>query len=211
MHQAFCTWEDFDESTKIYCALDHTQIQFANLGFLSEFTQHAQGLVGGVSVGACNQDGSIIFDSDSDTALFLHSTNGATTGANDVADLVLLDLQLGNARSIRSDVFTGLADGLGHFIENVNPTFASLAQSFCHDFPADGVDLGVHLECCDSVFGSRDLEVHVAKVIFVAQDVRQNGEVIAFLDEPHRNASYGSFERNTRIHQCQCRTANCRH
>ena len=36
--------------------------------------------------------------------------------------------------------------------------------------------------------GARNLEVHIAEVIFIAENVGQDGEVVAFLDETHRDA-----------------------
>ena len=33
-----------------------------------------------------------------------------------------------------------------------------------------------------------DLEVHVAEVILVAEDVGQDGDAVAFLDQAHRDA-----------------------
>jgi hypothetical protein len=38
------------------------------------------------------------------------------------------------------------------------------------------VDLDVHLQRGDAVFGTGHLEVHVAEVIFVTEDVGQDGE-----------------------------------
>ena len=35
--------------------------------------------------------------------------------------------------------------------------------------------------------GAGDLEVHVAEVIFIAEDVGQDGEIVAFLDQTHRD------------------------
>jgi len=45
---------------------------------------------------------------------------------------------------------------------------------------------------------ARDLEVHVAEVILVAQDVCEHGEALAFLDQPHRDARDVRFHRNGR-------------
>ena len=38
------------------------------------------------------------------------------------------------------------------------------------------VDLEVHLERGDAHFGAGDLEVHVAEVIFITEDVGQDGD-----------------------------------
>ena len=47
------------------------------------------------------------------------------------------------------------------------------------------------MSICSAVMplvGAGDLEVHVAEVILVAEDVGQHGEAVAFLDQAHRDA-----------------------
>ena len=51
-----------------------------------------------------------------------------------------------------------------------------LVQRLLHDLLGDAGDLDVHLQRGDAVGGAGDLEVHVAEVVFVAQDVGQDGE-----------------------------------
>ena len=53
-------------------------------------------------------------------------------------------------------------------------------------------DLDVHLQGGDAVRGAGDLEVHVAVVIFGARDVGQNGVIVAFLHQAHRDARHRS-------------------
>src|SRR3546814_3093595 len=48
--------------------------------------------------------------------------------------------------------------------------FAGLGQRHLHDFLGDALDLDVHLQRGDAVLGARHLEVHVAQVIFIAQN-----------------------------------------
>jgi hypothetical protein len=55
------------------------------------------------------------------------------------------------------------------------------------------VDLDVHLQRGDAVFGTGDLEVHVAQVIFVTENVGQDGELVAFLDEAHGDTGNRRF------------------
>ena len=57
----------------------------------------------------------------------------------------------------------------------------------------DGGDLDVHLQRGDALLGAGDLEVHVAEVILVAEDVGQHGEAAVFLDQAHRDARHGRF------------------
>ncbi len=79
--------------------------------------------------------------------------------------------------------------------------FFRLIQSFFHDFRGNTGNLNVHLQRRNTVFSTRHFEVHVAQVIFVAQDVRQDtvGPVF-FQNQTHGNTSYSRFQRYTRIH-----------
>ena len=74
-----------------------------------------------------------------------------------------------------------------HLAQDVQAAFAGLGQRL-HDFLGDALDLDVHLQGRDAVLGARDLEVHVAQVIFIAQDVGQHGELAAVQDQTHRHA-----------------------
>src|SRR2546422_3127126 len=59
------------------------------------------------------------------------------------------------------------------------------------------LDLQVHLQRRDAALGARDLEVHVAEVVLVAQDVGQHREAVAFLDQ--RSEEHTS-ELQSRLH-----------
>ena len=59
-----------------------------------------------------------------------------------------------------------------------------LGQRHLHDLLGDALDLDVHLQGGHAVGGAGHLEVHVAEVILVAEDVGQHGETVASLIRP---------------------------
>ena len=61
------------------------------------------------------------------------------------------------------------------------------------------------------VFDPADLEVHVAQVILVAEDVGQHGDAIALLDEAHGDAGDRRLDRHAGVHQRQDAAAHRRH
>ena len=107
--------------------------------------------------------------------------------ADDVADLVGIDHDDFETRSIRGQRSSGHFDPLAHLAEYVNASDTGLFEGDLHDLLADAGDLHVHLEGGDAVGIAGDLEVHVAQVVFIAQDVGENDELVAFLDETHGN------------------------
>jgi hypothetical protein len=64
-----------------------------------------------------------------------------------------------------------------------------LLQRLFEDLAGQSLDLDVHLHRGHAV-GAADLEVHVAQVILVAEDVGQHRHAIAFLDEAHGDAGH---------------------
>src|ERR671936_319969 len=63
-----------------------------------------------------------------------------------------------------------------------------LVERLLEDLAGQAVDLDVHLQRADSAPRAGDLEVHVAEVVLVAEDVGQDDVVIALLHEAHRDA-----------------------
>ena len=65
------------------------------------------------------------------------------------------------------------------------------------------VDLDVHLQRSDTVLRAGHFEVHIAKMVFVTQNVGQDRKPVAFLDETHRDTGNRCLKRNAGIHQRQ--------
>jgi hypothetical protein len=90
----------------------------------------------------------------------------------------------------------------------VHAALARLRQRDRHDFLRDALDLDVHLQRGDAAIGAGHLEVHVAEVILVAEDVGQHREAVAFLDEAHRDAGDVRLRGHTGVHQREARAAH---
>ena len=102
-----------------------------------------------------------------------------------------------------SDIFArGCVEHLVHLAEDVQAAGLAPASSATFMISSrDAVDLDVHLQRGDAVARAGDLEVHVAEVILVAEDVGQHLEVVAFLDQAHRDAGDRRLDRHARVHQ----------
>jgi hypothetical protein len=107
--------------------------------------------------------------------LFGDGADGRTALADDVADLLRMDLELDDARGV-----LGHLGAMGSMTLFISPRMcrrpSAPAQGLLHDLAGDAVDLDVHLQGVDAVGGAGDLEVHVAEVVLVAQDVGQHRE-----------------------------------
>ena len=72
-------------------------------------------------------------------------------------------------------------------------------------------DLDIHLQARDALARAGDLEVHVAVVVFGARDVGEDGVVVAFQHQAHRDAADVRRQRSAGIHQRQRRAADRGH
>ena len=93
----------------------------------------------------------------------------------------------------------------------MHPPALCLGQRLAHDLRCDAANLDIHLQGGDSFARSGDFEIHVAVVIFRARDVGQDGVLVAFLHQSHRDSGHRSLQRNARIHQRERSPANRRH
>ena len=78
-----------------------------------------------------------------------------------------------------------------------------LIERDAHDLLGDAGDLDVHLQRGDAALGAGHLEVHVAEMILVAEDVGQDREALTLEDEAHGDAGDRTAQRHARIHQRQ--------
>ena len=73
---------------------------------------------------------------------------------------------------------------------------------------ADAVDLEVQLDAGDAVLRAGHLEIHVAVVVLIADDIGQQGPAIRFLDQADRNAGNRVADWHSGGHESQRRAAD---
>ena len=72
-------------------------------------------------------------------------------------------------------------------------------------------DFDVHLDAGDALLGAAHLEVHVAEVVLVAEDVREDGDLLAFLHQAHGDARHRRLDGDARVHERQRAAADGGH
>src|SRR5690606_15210075 len=133
-------------------------------------------------------------------------------GADDFTDLVDRNLDGFDLRCELTELGAGAVDGLVHLVEDVKAAGRSLGDGLLHDLFGDAGDLDVHLQRGDAVTRAGDLEVHVAQVVFVTQDVGQDGELAGRLqDQTHGDARDRTDQGHARVHQRQGAAADGGH
>ncbi len=104
-----------------------------------------------------------------------------------------------------------LVQRLEHLAEDEDAPLARLLERLAHDLAREAGDLDVHLDGGDAARRPADLEVHVAEVVLVAEDVAQDGEALAVRDEAHRDARDRRLDRHARVHERERPAAHRRH
>ena len=85
-----------------------------------------------------------------------------------------LDLQGDDARRVHRNDVARLLQCAAHLLQDVQAPVARLRERLLHDLLADAADLDVHLQGGDPFGRPGDLEVHVAEMILVAEDVGED-------------------------------------
>ena len=136
-----------------------------------------------------------------------------TALTDDSTDEFLVHCHGNNAWNVWLVVLTRSRDSLVDDVQYVKPSFLSLLQCLLQNFVRKTVALDVHLSGCDTVHGTGHLEVHVAQVVFVTQDVAQHGVLHVTLvgDKTHGDSGYRAFHLHTCVQQCQATAAHCGH
>ena len=96
-----------------------------------------------------------------------------------------------------------LRERFRHLAEDVKPAVLGLAECDAHDFFGDAGDLDVHLQRGNAALGASHLEVHVAEMVLVTENVREHGVALLLQDETHCDAGGRPLEWHSRIHQCK--------
>ena len=153
-----------------------------------------------------DEHGTVIFDGDLRTGLFLDLVDHLALRADDLADLVDRNGGGDDARSIRAHLGRAV-DALVDDFENGGAGFLGLLQSGGKNVCRNAVELGVELQGGDEFGGAGHLEVHVAEGVFGAEDVGERLVDVLAVDvtghEAHGDACDRSLQRNASGEQGQ--------
>src|SRR5713226_5068876 len=172
VQEAVGAGEKLDESAEFREANDLAEIGLADFGAGSDIADHLQGGVAAGSAGGEDVHGAVFEDVDLDAGSFDDGPDLLSAGTDEVADFVRGDTQLVETRRVSGNFLARGAERLFHGVENLETGFLRLREGFAHHGDADAEDLDVHLERGDACARARDIEVHVAVVVFGAGDIR---------------------------------------
>src|SRR5690606_4045480 len=203
VHQTVSTRQNVHERTEIDDLGHLAIVDPAHFRLGHDTLDLGLGHVGSVGILTIDADSAVVLDVDLGTGFFTDLANDRTTLADNITDLLGVDLHGHIDRCLFRHLATGCTDDLVHFAENVQTAFACLIQRDFHDLFGDTGDLDIHLQRSNAIGSTSHLEVHVAQVIFITQNIGQHREAIAFLHQTHGNTGHRRLHRHTGIHQRQ--------
>ena len=216
MEEAVAVRHELNESTEIHDADDFTFVGLAFFGEFNDGVDHLESLVDSSLVGGSNFDVAFFVDfvdRDCSAADFLDALDNLSARADYSTDEFLRNSHSDDAGNVGLVVFAWSGNGLIDDVEDVETTFASLHKGFFEDFVAETVALDIHLSGSDAVDSTCNFEVHVAEVVFVAEDIAEDSVFGAFgiSDKAHCDAADGFLHLDTGVEQGKCASADCGH
>ena len=108
-----------------------------------------------------------------------------------------------------AEVLARSGQGGEHLAQDLDPGVAGLQDGLFGDLDRQAVDLEIELEARDALGRARELEIHVAEMVFLAEDVGDGDPAgdgagrVVLGDEAAGNARDGRDDRHAGIHQRQ--------
>ena len=151
---------------------DLAVVQLADLGLKDDVLDGLARGAAGLDVLGRDEDGAVVLDVDLAAGVGADLLDDLAAGADDLADLVGVDLHLDHLRGGIGQLLARLGDRLEHdLIEDLEAGLARHAERFLDDLVLEAVVLEVHLDGGDALLRAGDLEVHLAVEVLNALNV----------------------------------------
>ena len=164
-----------------------------------------------LAAGGGNLHRAVVLDVDLGAGLLDDLADHLAAGADHFPDLVGRNLEHLDARGVLAQLGARGGERLAHLAEDMHAAVLRLRERDLHDLLGDTGNLDVHLQGGDALLGAGHLEVHVAEVVLVAENVGEHSVPLVLENEAHGDAGGRPLERHARIHQRQRGAAHRRH
>src|SRR5690349_4338116 len=173
MQQAILARQDADDGAKIQ-KLQHCSVVYPPyFNFRRDVFDTFSCQLAALRVDTCNHNGAIVRNIDGGPRLFSKRTDHRPPFPYDVTYFLGVDSDLDDTGSMFRDILAPSRQRLLHDRENMYPSFPCLYQGSMQDLFGDPLNLDIHLQGSNAVFGTRHLEIHVAQVIFITQNITE--------------------------------------
>src|SRR5216683_49779 len=144
--QALFAGQDLDEGAEWHDPRDLARVDLASRDLAGQRTNPIDGFLGVLGVVRADIHRTVVLDVDAGLGLLGDLADDLAAWADDVADLVRVDLDRGDAWGEATDFGARLGDHLSHLVQDHQATFARLCQGLLQDLLGEPGDLDVHLD-----------------------------------------------------------------
>src|SRR5699024_3837252 len=211
VHQAITPRHQIDERAEIHQAHDLAFVDLAGFDIAGDVLDALDGQIRCRLVDRGHVDGAVVLDVDIGAGFFRDAADRGAALADHVTDLVDVDLDGEDAWRPFGGFLTRRGDGVVHGGQAMQTPFQRLLQRYLHDLAGDAADLDVQLQRRDAVLRAGHLEVHVAEMVLVTENIGEHGELVAVLDQTHGDTGHRRADRHAGIHQRQAAAAHRGH
>lgn len=211
MDHAVGAGEDFDESAEVHNFFDGTEVDVPDFSLAGDTVDHVDSFLQADAVVCGDLDGAVVLDIDLCAGGSADVSDRFSACADDFANFFGFNPDGFDLRREFAFFVAGAVDGGEHTSEDMFSSLVSLFEGLSHDIAGDAGDFDIHLDGGDAVFGAADFEVHVAQVVFIAEDVGEDGNFVAFFNESHSDAGDGGFNFESCVHSGECSAADGSH
>jgi len=171
----------------------------------------ALGRLYGFGVRCGDADPALVVDVDVGAGGAGEVADASAAGTNDVADALFACFDAEHFDGVLGDRGAALGEDAEHAVQDVEAGFLGGVEGLGEGLFAEPLDFEIHLQGRDALARAADLEVHVTQVIFIAEDIREDGPLLALDDESHGDAGDGCAEGDAGIHQGEAAGADRGH
>src|SRR5262245_27102528 len=171
--ETILTWENFDKRAEFFDRNHATMIGLADLDFLRHSADDFLRPRHRFAAGGVDVNRTIVLDVNLSTSLGHDPLDRFATWANERTSLCAIDFGGLDSGRVLAQLRPRLGQRAGHDLKNLAPRVTRTVNRFAEDLVADARELQVELKSSDTGFGSAKFEVHVAEMIFGADDVRE--------------------------------------
>src|SRR6266404_1544753 len=170
--------QDLDECAELFYGYNPTLIGLTNLDLARHSADDLLGACHRFAAGRVDVDRTIVLDVNLRAGFRDNALDGFAAGSNERANFLRINLDRLDAWRVLRQLRTRLIQGAAHDSENLCARLLCALDCFGHDFVADAGKFQVELKTGHAVVGAAEFEIHVAEMIFRANDVGQ--ELVTF-------------------------------
>ena len=180
MYQTVLAGSDLNECTKVHYSYYLALVDSTYLRIICDSVDYLERLICVISINTADKYISVIADIDLDITVCGYLLDNLTALTNDFADLVNRNLCLEHLGSILVNSRSALGNSLEHdLIKNVKTSLSCFLECFLYNSGSKSVYLDIHLNSCDTLVSTANLEVHITEEILKTLNINHCHKVIA--------------------------------